>query len=368
MKRNKSAHRELQSDANSTTIVVDSEQNGSLQGQNKEENLDMKSDGSENSSNVIKNLSPKKARKRAIFVSYSPGASLREKMFICYTVRELKNIGFCDDVWFDRDEMLVGSPNCFQQRLEIAEKCRAALMFVSESYFGSRLCKHEGTILLARNKPSSDNSQGVEKSVKLFCVRCDNFHLPPEYRHLQDIMVNVSSSGMKIASIAEKSSRVVASFSETMEAYAPLFGLRAPSPPREPETPKEFMKKQISTWSVFDVQEWLTSLKVHPRFTLSFEENQIDGFLLLTMSEGSMEEVLGIDSRVVRRKILQQIKCVLEKESQMKKNWFMKLRKVKGKSDSVYIIFDPNDTRLVQDLKRDLVKKNIQVRQCVCFH
>ena len=339
-----------------------SSQNVSERGLNKERNFDKSERGFENELNIT-NLKPIKAKKRAIFVSYSPEASLEEKMFICYTVKELKNIGFCDDVWFDRDEdeMLVGSPTCFQQRIEIAEKCRAALMFLSESYFSSRSSKHEAVILFGRDK-SNNNLKREEKPVKLFCVKCDDFQLPHEYMLLQHAVLDLSSSGPKVTSIAEKSSLVVAAFSEVMEDFAPLFGLRAPSPLLEPETPKEFLKKQISTWSVFDVQEWLASLKIHPRFNLSFEENQIDGFLLLAMTETDMEEVLGVDNRIVRRKILQQIKVIHEKESQKKINWFLKLKKVKGKTDSVYVIFDPHDTRLVQNLKRDLVKKNIQVR------
>ena len=348
-------------------IHIDNEQD-SQQNQNKAEENVKKSEGSENEDNIVssaKNLTPKKARRRGIFVSYSPDASLQEKMFVCYTVRELKNIGFCDDVWFDKDEILLNNPTCFQQRLEIAEKCRASLMFLSESYFSSRSCKYEATILLGRDECKAKHKT-TEKPVKLFCVKYDNSNLPHEYMHLQDSMVDLSSNGPSSTSMAEKSSTIVASFSEEMEKFAPLFGLRAPSPPREPENPREFLKKNISSWNIYDVQEWLTSLKIQPRFTLSFEENQINGFLLLAMSEDNMVTQLGVDSRVVRKKIMQQIRNILDKESQERDNWFLKLKKVKAKSESLYIIFDPTDTRLVQNMKTDIVKKNLQVGKFFC--
>ena len=309
----------------------------------------------------IKTVSPRKAKRRGIFVSYSADASFTEKRFICYTIKELKNIGFCDDIWFDKDDSRPASPCCFQERLEIAEKCRGALMFLSDSYFNSTVCRYEGRILLGRDVENA-NQEDIEKPVRLFCIKYNNVALPSEYRHLSERILDLSEEPVASSSIAEKSSAVVGAYSEELEKYAgPYFGFRVPSPPQEPETPKQYLKKNISCWNFYEVQEWLVSLKLHERFILIFEEQQIDGYMLLSMSERDMETHLNVDSRIARRKLLQQIKNVQEKESQTKEHWYMKHRKVKPKADHVYLICDPGDAKLAGIMKSDLVKSKLKV-------
>ena len=319
-------------------------------------------EGSEPTS-PTKSVSPRKVKKRAIFVSYAPGASFIEKRFISYTIKELKNIGFCDDIWFDKDDGLpVESPFCFQQRLEIAEKCRASIMFLSEAYFNSRVCHHEGRILLDRDEERAtdhDNDEEIEKPVKLFCIKYNRGKLPQDYRQLEERVLDLSHHAA--SSVAELSSVVVGSFSETLERYAPLFGLRIPSPPSEPDVLKLDRQKPVSSWNITDVQAWLASLKMQAHCALSFEENEIDGYLLVSMSETDMEIHLNVDSRVARRKLVQQVGKIQEDQVQLKENWYLKCKKCKVKDDSVYVICDPNDVRFYHNLRADFVQKNLQV-------
>lgn len=317
---------------------------------------------SNESTSPAKSVSPRKAKRRAIFVSYAPEAKFIEKRFVSYTIKELKNIGFCDDIWFDKDDGVPSdSPFCFQQRLEIAEKCRASIMFLSQAYLDSRICRHERQILLSRDEDSAraDNSEEVEKPVKLFCINIRG-SLPPEYKQLEERVLDLSQH--VASSVAELSSEVVGAFSEALERYAPLFGLRIPSPPSEPDVLKLDRQKQVSMWSVAEVQAWLASLKMPAHCALSFEENEIDGYLLVSMSETDMEIHLNVDSRVARRKLVQQVKKIQDDQTQFKENWYLKCKKSKVKEDSVYVICDPNDARFYQNLREDLVQKNLQVK------
>lgn len=329
---------------------------------------DIKSDnassneGSSESSSQPKSISPRKVKRRGIFVSYAPGASFIEKRFISYTVKELKNVGFCDDIWFDKDEgEPIQSPFCFQQRLEVAEKCRASIMFLSESYFSSRVCRHEGQILLNRDedRESADGKDELEKPAKLFCINYSRGKLPKEYKQMEERALDLSS--YTASSVAELSSVVVGTFSEELEKYAPLFGLRVPTPPRAQDGLKVDRQKPVSSWNISDVLGWLTSLKMQAYCSLSFEENEIDGFLLVSMSETDMEIHLNVDSRVARRKLSQQVKRIQEDQAQSKDNWYLKCQKSKAKEDSVYVICDPNDVRFYYNLRADLLQKNLQV-------
>ena len=91
-------------------------------------------------------------------------------------------------------------------------------------------------------------------------------------------------------------------------------------------------------------------------------KTKLMGILLLSLSESDLESHLMVESRVVRRKMLQHLKGILEKENQGKDNWYMKLRKIKTKGDSVYLIYDPTDMKFTDRLKKELVKKSVQVR------
>ena len=95
----------------------------------------------------------------------------------------------------------------------------------------------------------------------------------------------------------------------------------------------------------------------------SLAEAMVDGFLLMSLTDRDMVSQLGIDSRVVRKKIMQQILATLDKEHKQTDNWHLRARAQRPKPDVVYLIYDPADVRLAQNLKADLKKKNLQVRQ-----
>ena len=69
----------------------------------------------------------------------------------------------------------------------------------------------------------------------------------------------------------------------------------------------------------------------------------------------------GIDSRVVRKKVMQQILVTLDKEHKQPENWHLRARTQRARANTVYLVYDPADVRLAQNLKHDLLKKNFQV-------
>ena len=87
----------------------------------------------------------------------------------------------------------------------------------------------------------------------------------------------------------------------------------------------------------------------------------VDGFLLMSLTDRDMVSYLGIDSRIVRKKIMQQILATLDKEHRQTDNWHLRARAQRSKPDVVYLIYDPADVRLAQNLRADLKKKNLQV-------
>ena len=66
-----------------------------------------------------------------------------------------------------------------------------------------------------------------------------------------------------------------------------------------------------SKWSVSQVTEWLNSLELS-QYIVKFEELRIDGILLLQVTDSDLLNDLGIQVRLHRYKILENIKKLVE--------------------------------------------------------
>lgn len=82
----------------------------------------------------------------------------------------------------------------------------------------------------------------------------------------------------------------------------------------------------------------------------------------MSLTDQDMIHQLGIDSRVVRKKVMQQILQTLDREHRQLDNWHLRARTQRSKPDVIYLIYDPTDVRLAQNIKADLKKKNLQVK------
>ncbi|XP_013421017.1 uncharacterized protein LOC106181240 [Lingula anatina] len=298
----------------------------------------------------------KKKIKKGIFISYSPDAGFIERKFVVELVNQLKENNLAEDIWFDKDEGITDSPVWFSQRMEAVERCRAAILVLSDSFFLCPVSCYEGKALLERQM--MDNN-----SCRIYLVLYSNLEeteIPRQYSHLLGNIVDLTGPHSK-KSLAEKTSVVVGSLMEDLERYASINAPPVAVVAPDAEFTGEYKKKKICQWSASDLQEWLFTLGIKEFYRQSFAENLVDGFLLMSMTDQDMIQQLGTDSRVVRKKIMQQILVTLDKEHKLSDNWHLRARTQRSRPNTVYLVYDPADVRLAQNLKQDLLKKNMQV-------
>ncbi|XP_045158971.2 uncharacterized protein LOC123524677 isoform X2 [Mercenaria mercenaria] len=297
---------------------------------------------------------PKKIKK-SVFVSYSPDAGFVERKFVVETIKQLKENNLAEDIWFDKDEGNTGSPCWFSLRMEAVEKCRAAILFLSDNYFLCPVSVYEGKTLLERTKANPH-------SVAIFPILFSSIQKsepPKEFIPMMKQAVDVTGDYSKL-SLAEKTSVVIGTIMESLEKYA-LMNLPLQITSLDNEFTGNYKKKKICQWDTSDLQEWLYKLGIKEFYRQSLAENMVDGFLLMSLTDHDMISQLGIDSRVVRKKIMQSILLTLDKEHKIPDNWHLRARSQRPKPDVVYMIYDPADVRLAQNMKMDLRKKNLQV-------
>ena len=302
------------------------------------------------------NVSKSKKVKKGIFISYSPDAGFEERKFVVETVRQLKENNLSDDIWFDKDEMNTHCPCWFSYRMEAVERCRAAILFLSDNFFSCPVSVYELKALLERQKQDPH-------SVKVFPILyqlSNETEIPKQYNQLFQGVVDLGGNNAT-KSPAEKSSVVIGSLMEDLEKYASLNTNSLPVPSPMEEFTGEYKKKKICQWSSTDLQEWLFKLGIKEFYRQSLAENMIDGFLLMSLTDQDMVQHLGVDSRVARKKIMQQILTTLDKEQREKDNWHLRARTQRPRANVVYLVYDPSDVRLAQNLKLDLQKKGLQV-------
>jgi len=300
----------------------------------------------------------KKKVKKSIFMSYSPDAGFLERKFVVETVRQLKDNNLAEDIWFDRDEEITESPSWFSARMESVERCKAAVLFLSDSYFACPVSVYEGKTLLERQKKLELNSP-----VKIYAVLFnlgDDTEIPKSFSSLLQKAVDLTKEHAK-DSLAEKTSVVIGRLMTNLERHACIHAAPPPPTPPDMDFTGEYSKKKICQWSTSDLQEWLFKLGIKEFYRQSMAEFMVDGFLLMSLTDQDMIHHLGIDSRAVRKKLMQQILVTLDKEHRLPENWHLRARTQRSKPNTVYLVYDPTDVRLAQNLKMDLHRKGINV-------
>ena len=116
-----------------------------------------------------------------------------------------------------------------------------------------------------------------------------------------------------------------------------------------------YKDKPVFTWDIRDVQDWLGSLGIHERYRVSFEENEIDGYLLKSLKECDMLEYLNVDNKITRQKVFHSLRNVLERET----TWDKSCQNRRIKDNHVYLVCDPVDVWIAEFIKSDLVKIGI---------
>ncbi|EDV23125.1 uncharacterized protein TRIADDRAFT_58085 [Trichoplax adhaerens] len=307
---------------------------------------------------------PKRKRRRNIFISYSLDAPFTERKLVAETVKQLKELGFHEDLWYDKDEIEIDSPLCFSIRMEQSERCKAAVLFLSSSYFHSRASFYEYNTLIQRHRLATTQATPSDtRPIKLCVIICEPFNFPNDISYISSdqVILRLDGNSMSRLSIAEKASAAIGTLTKVLEPFCSGIATRLPTPPSRHGLSDSYKVTKLLKWSVDDVQEWLTSLQIHERYMMTFEEYRIDGYLLSCLTDDDLIQQFGIDSRITRKKLLQKIRVELENEVKSPNNWYLRWHWARIRDNSVYIIYDPMDKKVVRSLVEDLSKKHYQI-------
>lgn len=188
---------------------------------------------------------------KPIFISYESSANLQERKFIVDLVRQLKENHLNDDIWFDRDEMIVGKPTWTVKRLDAAENSNAGLLIVTPNYFENQLSIYEsktiydlkctdnkyflGIIVLyirGYSRLNNANSSIFNDTERLRAKKVvQNFSLLQPLIDKCNLFINLSDPKYMSMSIAEKVSHSVGLLTPIFEKYGKT---KRPAPPMTP--------------------------------------------------------------------------------------------------------------------------------------
>ncbi|XP_039258040.2 uncharacterized protein LOC120334601 [Styela clava] len=324
----------------------------------KKKKKDKKKDETQQPANT-KLKKPKKAKK-SIYISYSPDSSFNEKKFVVELVQQIKENNLGEDIWFDKDEGIVNDPSWLTLRLEAVDRCRAAIILISRDYMTCPVSVYESKIILERI-----TTDEVAKQPRVFCVLLEPISLT---RSFTETLMSAQAEVVDLTefsslSTAEKSSFAVGALIERLEQVASMKTpyVRPIVPPSDGEFTGAYQSKHVVHWTQYDVNEWLYSIGIREFYRQSFSEQAVDGYLLLASSDSELQWSLGIDSKIIRKKITSQLFQVLEKEQKIDDNWHLRARVTRPKQDHVYIIYDPQDVRLATNLNSDIGRRGFKV-------
>lgn len=169
---------------------------------------------SEKTSDDLAQILQQRYKKRGILISYDIKGSFQLKRVVCKTVEDLKSLGFQDDIWFDKDEGETTTNASFGQRLESAEECNAAIMFISSQFFNRSPTKYEAEIF--RQRHNEVTSTGSPFRVFIVKYSPSAFPIPACFLNSD---VDLTSRKLCYVSLAEKAAAIVGSLSEELEGY-----------------------------------------------------------------------------------------------------------------------------------------------------
>ncbi|XP_069074997.1 uncharacterized protein [Pleurodeles waltl] len=209
-----------------------------------------------------------------------------------------------------------------------------------------------------------ERSNSAEKPPKVFPILFTSVEIPKTLSTLFRGAIDLTGAKLMKTSLSEKCSLVIGNLSSEIDKYSII---RTPfqfNPPCPTETKGEFRRKSLVTWRVEDVQEWLAHLGIREFYQQMFAENTVDGYLLLSLNDESLLQCLGVESRAVRRKILNQRAIILEREHKSPENWHLAAQAVRTRPNSVYLIYDPSDINQAEKIMMDMKIRGFQVLTC----
>ena len=137
-----------------------------------------------------------KGKRKNVFLSYSLDADYLERKFVSELFYSLAiEYGLENELWFDLKENCLATSNWMAIRLENAERCKAAIVILSNSYLDNRQGLNELKTLLERSRENP-------KSVRIYLILYESAQLSSAISEHITIKVDLNEYAMK--NVSEK--------------------------------------------------------------------------------------------------------------------------------------------------------------------
>ncbi|CAF0815978.1 unnamed protein product [Didymodactylos carnosus] len=309
------------------------------------------------SSDDISNDSNRNIKSKPIFLSYSNQTGFNERYFVIRLYQQLIENGLNNVIWFDHNEGVHQdkSASWFADRLEAIDLSVASLVIISDAYCHQRLMNIEVKAILDRKLASSDGTS----SYQLYVIFYDESKDFQHFASRADFCYQFSSTEL-LLSIEERVSIVLGHLTTKLQPYKQLKDQQLIIKPVD-DVDKEYHLKKICEWNKYDIQKFLVDVGVTEASRDLFQEQNIDGFLLLSCTEIELKQRFQIDNRTIRRQLIDTVIRTIHRERQTSNQWHHLAKQNKPKTDWIYLIYDPEDYPLALQIMMFLRSKKFKV-------
>jgi hypothetical protein len=300
------------------------------------------------------------------YVSYEPNCNFQEKKFIVDLIRQLKENSLSNDIWFDKDEVTIGSPSWAISRLSALDSSKAAILILTPNYFDNSLNALEaeaiydlkctssqyllivvvvcfktnsnkigGKSIMNKNKTSPSQSSTLLQPLIGSCDLLVNFNEKLFFE--LSLSEKVSLCVGKLTTALEEISNFQTqprrkTTASTIRTYHSFTKNDAPNVEviiayeysnTRPKTPvpyqgcqncikkgykcnkciKLFKYKKFINLNSLDIQYLLEDIKIDEFYRMNFANLQADGFMLMSCTEDDLINVFDMDNKHLRKRV-----------------------------------------------------------------
>jgi len=208
---------------------------------------------------------------KPIFISYSMQSSFTERKFVLDTISQLKQKGLSRYIWLDSDDCDVTGPDWFIARIKAAEKSKACVIFMSDTYFA------DNSISLAEGRLVSHRQKLTSETMPVYLII---YRLPPGVRkeelgYMFHAKLFDMSQHLASKTPAEKATLAAEALYSELKKL-PFFRSMSAPPAGENNGNMQFRHHYRGTkmcqWSMNDVLSWLADMDIHEADRMKFRE------------------------------------------------------------------------------------------------
>jgi hypothetical protein len=294
-----------------------------------------------------------------IYVSYEPNCNFQEKKFLVDLIRQLKENSLNNDLWFDKDEVTVGSPSWTVSRLGAVDNSLSSILFITPNYFDNQLNVLESEAIYDLKCSNSQyflvviviNFKMYNKKFNSNKTKKSKVHQSSLLQPLiekSDILIDFNEKTLLQLSLSEKISHCVGCLTVPLEK---LENIKSPVRKRtassvrtycsfgkndvpntdmviayeysRPKTPapylgchnciqkgfkcnkciRLFKYKKFINLNTIDVQYLLEDIKLDEFYRMNFAHLGVDGFMLMSCTEDDLIHVFDMDNKALRKRL-----------------------------------------------------------------